>query len=135
MRSDWNDLPAELRAEIEAHTGPINAVTPAPAGNHADFAATLHTTGGRIFVKAARKLPDRDGAEVMSLRREAAVNPHVTEFAPRLHWTVEAGGRLALGFEHVEGRRADFFPGSADLEILAKTIHAPGPHRARKRCI
>ncbi|MFF5265401.1 phosphotransferase [Actinomadura viridis] len=124
MRSDWTDLPEQLRAEIEARTGPITGIDPAPTGNHADIASTLHTPGGRIFVKAARKLPDKDGPEVMSLRREATVNPHVGEFAPRLLWTTEDGGWLALAFEHVDGRHADFTPGSPDLEILAKTVQA-----------
>ncbi|XVQ10405.1 hypothetical protein ACQP1W_49185 [Spirillospora sp. CA-255316] len=124
MRTDWSDLPTQVRDGILAETGPISRVEPAPTGNHADIASTLHTLDGRVFVKAARKLADRDGPEVMSLRREAAVNPFVTEFAPRLHWTVEAGEWLALGFEHVTGRAADFTPGSADLEILAKTVHA-----------
>jgi hypothetical protein len=124
MRSDWTDLPGEIRKQIEAHSGPIHAIEEAPTGNHADIAATLHTADGPVFVKAARKLEGRDGPEVMSLRREAAVNPHVAEFAPRLRWQAEAGGWLALGFEHVDGRRADFTPGSPDLEVLTKTIHA-----------
>jgi len=124
VRSDRTDLPEDLRDRIEARTGPIDAVTPAPAGNHADIAATLHTAGGRIFVKAARKLPDRDGPEVTSLRREAAVNPHVAGLAPRLRWRIETEGWLALGFEHVEGRPADFSPDSPDLAALADTIHA-----------
>ncbi|GAA4081718.1 hypothetical protein [Actinomadura miaoliensis] len=137
MRSDWTDLPEQLRHQIEAGTGPITRVVPAPAGNHADIAAMVRTAKGRMFVKAARKLADRDGPEVMSLRREAAVNPHVTEFAPRLLWQAEAGGWLALGFEHVDGRPADFSPGSSDLEILAKTVHAlqatPCPDVVRMR--
>nr|WP_239067175.1 phosphotransferase [Actinomadura bangladeshensis] len=60
----------------------------------------------------------------MSLRREASVNPVVSEFAPRLRWQAEAGEWLALGFDHIQGRPADFTPGSPDLETLAKTIHA-----------
>lgn len=125
MRTDWTELPADLLTCMEAEMGPVVAVEPAPTGNHADVASSVHTAGGKLFVKAARKVsPDQDGPEVRSLRREAAVNPHVSEFAPRLLWTVEAGGWLALGFEHVEGRRADFTPGSADLAFLAKTIHA-----------
>ncbi|TDD94790.1 phosphotransferase [Actinomadura rubrisoli] len=123
MRTDWTDLPEELRAEITAQTGPIGRIVPAPTGNHADIASTLETGDGRVFVKAARKLADRDGPEVMSLRREAAVNPAVREFAPRLRWQAEAGGWLALGFEHVQGRPADLSTGSPDLEILAKTVH------------
>jgi Ser/Thr protein kinase RdoA (MazF antagonist) len=124
MRIDWTDLPEEIREGIAAETGPIARIAPAPTGNHANIASTLHAEDGRVFVKAARKLADRDGPEVMSLRREAAVNPFVTGFAPRLHFTVEAGEWLALGFEHVQGRPADFSPGAADLEVLAKTIQA-----------
>ncbi|MFV2173048.1 hypothetical protein ACFHW2_24815 [Actinomadura sp. LOL_016] len=124
MRTDWTDLPEGLRREIEAETGTIDRVEPAAEGNHADIASTLHTVDGRVFVKVARKLVDGDGPEVMSLRREASVNPAVYEFAPRLRWQVESGEWLALGFEHVEGRPADFSPGSPDLEVLAKTVHA-----------
>jgi Ser/Thr protein kinase RdoA (MazF antagonist) len=124
MRIDWSDLPAEVRDAISAKTGPISTVVPAPSGNHADIASTLHTRDGQVFVKAARKSADRDGPEVLSLRREAAIVPFVPEFAPRLRWTVEAGEWLALGFDHITGRAADFSPGSCDLETLAKTIHA-----------
>ncbi|TDD39981.1 hypothetical protein E1287_02050 [Actinomadura sp. KC06] len=31
---------------------------------------------------------------------------------------------LVLGFEHIEGRHADYTPGSPDLEILVKTVQA-----------
>ncbi|MFC5183585.1 phosphotransferase [Actinomadura harenae] len=124
MRSDWADLPEDLRNQIEAETGRIGQIVPASTGNHADIASTVHTAAGRVFVKAARKLADRDGPEVMSLRREAAINPAVREFAPRLRWQTETGGWLALGFDHIEGRRADFTAGSPDLETLAKIVHA-----------
>jgi hypothetical protein len=124
MRADWIDLPAGLRNAIEVETGLIQGIEPTPGGNHANIACTVHTANGRMFVKAARKLSDRDGPEVRSLRWEAAVNPHVTEFAPRLRWRVEAGDWFSLGFEHVTGRRADLSPGSSDLATLAKTIHA-----------
>ncbi|GAA4239815.1 hypothetical protein GCM10022254_61880 [Actinomadura meridiana] len=124
MRTDWTDLPEGLRSGIEAKTGQIERIEPAPKGNHADVASTLHAANGRVFVKAARKLEDRDGPEVMSLRREASVNPVVSEFAPRLQWQAEAGEWLALGFDHVEGRPADFSPASPDLDVLAKTIHS-----------
>ncbi|GAA2433901.1 hypothetical protein GCM10010191_55280 [Actinomadura vinacea] len=136
-RTDRTRLPSIVREAIEAHTGPIKSIEPAPTGNHADIASTFHTARGPMFVKAARKLPDADGPEVRSLRNEAAVNPHVTGFAPRLLWQAEAGGWLALGFEQVDGRHADFTPGSDDLEILAKTVQAlqaaPCPDVVRMR--
>lgn len=129
MRSDWTDLPPEVLGAIKAHTGPIREVKPVAAGNHADIVATVHAAGGRLFIKAARKTgPDTDGPEVRSLRWEAAVNPHITEYAPRLHWTVEAGWWLVLAFEHVQARHADYTPGSADLEALAKVIDGLQAH-------
>lgn len=83
MHGDWTTLPPEVLSAITAYTGPIHRVEPAPAGNHADIAATAHTAHGRLFVKAARKTaPDTDGVEVRSLRNEARVLPHVNEFAP-----------------------------------------------------
>ncbi|WP_083597969.1 phosphotransferase [Actinomadura madurae] len=118
-----------MLAAIKAHTGSICEVEPAPAGNHADIAATVRGVGGRKFVKAARKIgPGTDGPEVRSLRWEATINPHVTEYAPRLHWTVEAGGWLVLGFEHVQARHADYTPGSTDLDVLAKVIDGLQEH-------
>jgi hypothetical protein len=138
MRVDRTDLPAKLRAAIETETGPIRAAEPASTGNHADIASTLHGRDRVTFVKAARRLsPEEDGPEVRSLRWEAAVNPYVTEFAPRLRWKVEAGGWLALGFDHIDGRKADYTPGSPDLPMLAKVLHAlqstPGPGAVRLR--
>jgi hypothetical protein len=145
MRSDWTDLPAETREAIEAQTGPIHRIRPAPTGNHANIASTVDAADGRLFVKAAWKVSaDTDGPEVRSLRWEAAINPYVTAYAPRLLWTVEAGGWLALGFEHVEGRHADYTPGSADLDLLAKVIdtfqamHCPqvlGDKRVERRWV
>ncbi|MEW2353956.1 phosphotransferase [Spirillospora sp. NPDC029432] len=131
MRSDRSELPPEVAGAIEARSGPIHRFEPAPAGNHADISGTVHADGGRLFIKAARKIaPDRDGPEVRSLRWEAAINPHVTEYAPRLHWSVEAGGWLVLGFEHVEARHADYTPGSPDLDVLAKVIDGLQARRA-----
>lgn len=122
-RSDWTDLPEDITAAIERRTGPITGARSAPTGNHADIAATVQTTDGMVFVKAARKLDaDRDGPEVRSLRRESEISPYVTQFAPRLLWQVEAGEWLAIGFAYVPGRTATFTPGSPDLDALAKII-------------
>ncbi|MFB4307009.1 hypothetical protein [Actinomadura sp. GTD37] len=123
-RSDWNDLPAEVLEAITRTTGPIRGVRSADLGNHADIASTVAGEHGTLFVKAARKLPDKDGPEVMSLRWEAKVNPFLGEFAPRLHWTVESGGWLVLGFEHVPGRHPDYAPGSPDLGLVAQAVQA-----------
>jgi hypothetical protein len=122
-RSDWDDLPATVREAITEHTGPICCIYPAAVGNHADIASTIVGEDGReAFVKAARKLSDKDGPEVLSLRTEARVNPYVTEFAPQLMWTVEDAGWLVLGFENVPGRHPEYAPGSPDLDTVAGTV-------------
>ncbi|MEV5749317.1 phosphotransferase [Actinoallomurus sp. NPDC052308] len=123
MRTAWTELPGQLQAAIKDRAGRIRALQPATRGNHADFASTLHTSDGRVFVKAARKVStDVDGPEVRALRWEAAINPYVAELAPRLLWRAEAGEWLALGFEHVAGRHADYSPGSPDLAALDRVI-------------
>ncbi|TDD79510.1 aminoglycoside phosphotransferase [Actinomadura darangshiensis] len=58
----------------------------------------------------------------VQLAREAAVNPHVLAVAPALVCDLEAGGWRLLGFEHVEGRRADYTPGSRDLPAVLDAL-------------
>ncbi|MGI5205975.1 hypothetical protein ACQEU6_30925 [Spirillospora sp. CA-108201] len=111
-----------MREVIANQTGPIRQVETAPSGNHADIASTVIGEDETVFVKAARKHPDKDGPEVTSLRWEAKVNPFVRKFAPRLQWNAEAEGWLVLGFEHVPGRRPDYSPGSPDLDLVAEAV-------------
>ena len=120
MNTDWADLPGEVRAAVQDRAGKVVASWPVEGGNHSDFTAVLNTETGRVFAKGTRTEPDRQ--DIRTLRKEALIAPHVTEFAPRLLWTAEAGGWLMLGFEHVEGRHPDYAPGSPDLPLLADTI-------------
>ncbi|MFC4911743.1 phosphotransferase [Actinomadura gamaensis] len=125
MRAGWGELPGEITRIVKEHAGTVAAVVPAAAGNHADIASTVTGSRGRVFIKAARKAsPETDGPEARSLRWEKAINPHVAEFAPQLLHAVETDEWIALIFEHVDGRKADHAPGSPDLLLLAKTIHA-----------
>ncbi|SEG23493.1 hypothetical protein SAMN04489712_10415 [Thermomonospora echinospora] len=124
MRGDRvEELPAEIRDLIEKRTGLIARFQSASGGSNANIAATLHTADGQIFVKAARKPVDGEGPGIRSLRREAVINPYIREFTPRLLWHLETKGWVALGFECVAGRHADYSPGSPDLAVLAKVIH------------
>lgn len=111
-RGGWNDL---------------------PAGNHADITSTIageHTT---VSVKVTRKLPDRDGPEIQSLRWEEKATPFVSAFTPanppaHRTWslvtqTVEclqktAGGeRGGLACHHTGGWSADRRPGGSVGEV------------------
>nr|BFE30812.1 hypothetical protein GCM10010200_030630 [Actinomadura rugatobispora] len=118
MRSTWVDLPHEVRDAVAEQTGLVREVRPVTAGSNAELAAVVDGSVGLTFVKAATI----SGRQARALRREAEINPHVREFAPRLHWTVETGGWLVLGFEHVEGRHANYAPGSPDLNTVAAFI-------------
>ncbi|MFD4908236.1 phosphotransferase [Kitasatospora purpeofusca] len=94
---------------------------PATAGTVSDFAATLETAVGPVFCKAVRE----DNSKAWMHRRESVVNAVLPAgLAPRLLWTIEAGGWLALGFERVPGRHADLSPGSADLPLVARALEA-----------
>src|SRR5437868_10701999 len=124
MCGEWARLSEDIRTAITERIGLVHSVQVAVGGSNAAFVATVTGTAGPVFVKAApRTALDQDGPQVRALRREALINPCVPEFAPRLLWIVEAGGWLAIGFEHINGRHADYSPGSPDLAILAKMVH------------
>ncbi|WP_433528368.1 hypothetical protein ACQPYA_18645 [Micromonospora sp. CA-263727] len=114
----WDDLPAPVRRAIEGHTGPVQAAICATTGSVSDVAATLHTDNGPLFCKAIRTTSPMARMH----RTEARVNPWLPDTAPRLRWTVEEAGWLALGFDHVPGRHPDLSPGSSDLPLIADTL-------------
>jgi hypothetical protein len=125
----FDELPRDVRRAVEECAGEVEGFIPAPSGNHAALAGVLRVEGGgRAFVKGARLHPDQPGggAEAWSLGNEAAVNAHVQPHAPALLWQVRAEGWLLLGFEYIDGRHADFAPGSPDLELLAGVVGALG---------
>lgn len=106
MRLHWEQLPEQIRAAIEERIGGhvVEAVTQ-PGGFSPGLAARLRIADGRrVFVKAvsAAANPDtpamhrREAEVVAALPSEAAV--------PRLLWTYDEGGWVALGFEDVDGR-------------------------------
>lgn len=101
----WEQLPPSVRRAIEQRIGGhvVGAVTQ-PGGFSPGLAARLVTADGRrCFVKAvsAQANPDtphmhrREAAVVAALPREAPV--------PRLLWTYDENGWVALGFEDVDG--------------------------------
>jgi len=116
----WENLPDDVQRAVSRNTGPVAGARPVPGGNHSDLTTVLDTPAGPVFLKGARTEPERQ--DIRTLRREAAIGPHVTQHAPRLLWSAEAGGWLLLGFEYVEGRRASYAPGSPDLHLLADVI-------------
>ncbi len=86
------------------------------------MAAFLTTPAGKVFIKGLRC----DHPRVWTQEREAMVNPYILQVAPRLLWHVEADGWDVLGFEHVDGRHADYSPGSPDLPKVIDAMRRLG---------
>ncbi|MFC4052895.1 phosphotransferase [Actinomadura syzygii] len=120
-RVEWESLPSDLRDAVQEAVGPLVKVEPVGEGRRSALAVVAYTGGGRLFLKGA---PVADGRAGAQLAREAVVNPWVRTVAPALACDVEAGGWRLLGFEHVEGRRADYTPGSRDLDAVLETLAA-----------
>ncbi|HEX3788604.1 MAG TPA: phosphotransferase [Pseudonocardiaceae bacterium] len=117
-RIDWEQLPSKVRHAVEALTGPVLSATTVGDGQNSAIATILTTHHGRMFVKGLRT----DHRGVVTQQREAAINPHVRPVSPELLWRIEIGGWDLLCFEHVDGRGADYTPGSPDLPHLIATM-------------
>lgn len=117
-RLEWIDLPAPARHAIEARIGTVILAETAGAGINSAIATTLHTDDGRVFVKGIAL----DHAQVDEQQRDVEINPYVLDVAPRLLWQVETAGWSLLGYEYVNGRRADYRPGSPDFPLVADAV-------------
>ncbi|TDB91852.1 phosphotransferase, partial [Actinomadura sp. 7K534] len=119
-RIEWQSLPSDLCNAVQDELGPIIKVEPISEGRRSALATVAHLKGGPVFLKGAPLANERAAAQ---LDREAAVNPHVLPATPKLLCNLTASGWRLLGFEYVQGRRADYTPGSRDvnavLEVLA----------------
>jgi aminoglycoside phosphotransferase (APT) family kinase protein len=104
-RLAWADAPAWLRVEVEARLGGrvVQAVTQ-PSGFSPGLAARLRLADGRrAFVKAVGPEPNPDSPAMHRAEARAmAVLPRAAP-APRLLWSLDRDGWVALAFEDVAG--------------------------------
>lgn len=119
-RTDWLDLPAAVRAAVEAVAGPVLDAAPVADGLTCSMAAVLATAVGRVFVKGVLS-SDADGVAAQSA--EAAVNPLTLAVGPRLLAQVVTGGWDVLVFDAIDGRHADLSAGSPDVPLVADALH------------
>jgi aminoglycoside phosphotransferase (APT) family kinase protein len=105
QRLDWADAPAWLRAAVEERfkARVVEAVTQA-TGFSPGLAARLRLADGRrAFVKAVGPEPNPDSPGFHRVEaRVMAVLPRSAP-APRLLWSLDQGGWVALAFEDVDG--------------------------------
>lgn len=117
MRIDWIELPGAVAQEVAARAGGTN-ITPATTGDHAEIAATVTGTNGKVFVKAART-----DFGVRSLRFELRVSEALSgSHSPAVAWHFVAADWLVVGYEHCDGPHADLSPGSPDLDLLGDAL-------------
>ena len=125
MRIDWTGLPEAVTKEVADRVGGSHVV-PALTGDHAEIAATVTGTAGKVFLKAAHS-----DFGIRSLRFELRVSADASgSHSPAVRWHFETAGWLVVGFEHCEGPHADLSPGSPDLDLLGEALTALGKTQA-----
>ncbi|MFI0937435.1 aminoglycoside phosphotransferase [Streptomyces sp. NPDC021020] len=117
-RIPFAQLPAVVRRAVADKTGAVRQAATSPGGMNSGVASVLDTDGGPVFVKGIPTAHPQVGAQ----RREAAVAPHLPSSCPRLYWHLEVGGWSLLGYEVVNGRHADYTPGSPDLPLVEAAL-------------
>jgi hypothetical protein len=103
----------EARDLIEAQAGPITSARQVSDGRNSAIAVVIN---GDTFVKGSRKAQNL----------ERRINPYVSHLSAPLRWTVDEEKWSLLGFTYIDGREADFRPGSPDLPLMVETISAIG---------
>ncbi|MFB6812090.1 aminoglycoside phosphotransferase [Streptomyces sp. NPDC056387] len=116
-RLPYEELPAPTRQALVQRFGAHCPRADPKTGNSAAFASLFFPPGGvKEFVKG---LP-LDHERIGELKAEAAVNPFLPTFAPRVLWRQEAGGWLLLGFEALTATPWAWFAHDSDhLEPVA----------------
>lgn len=114
-------MDSEILDLIRPYTGPIGEIRPAGGGFSNATTAILTTGNGMdVFVKA---VPDRPGGRLDEVLREAEMTRHSHGLSPELLWQTRGHGWVVLVFAAVEGRHADFEPGSSDLPLLSEMVN------------
>ncbi|MBO2448372.1 hypothetical protein J4573_14805 [Actinomadura barringtoniae] len=116
-RIHWEDLPCAARQQVEQHTGQVVAVRTVSTGRNSAVAAVLESERGRVFIKGVDHSQPRRWTQDM----EEMINPYVLSFTPRLLWRVNGDWDI-LGFEYLDGRHADYAPGSPDVDKVVLTF-------------
>jgi hypothetical protein len=117
-RTSWDELPGEVRRAVEERTGPIRSVRNAATGRNSAVALIIEADAGAVFVKGLRQ----DHPGIPAHRREAAINPYVRAVSATLLWEADVDEWNLLGFAFLDGRPADYRPGSPDVALVVATM-------------
>ena len=102
----WDEIPLHVRRALEGRLGaPAVEATTQPGGFSPGLAARLLLADGRrVFLKAVHEAANPETPEIH--RREGRIVAALPKSAPvpRLLWTYDEAGWVALCFEDVDGR-------------------------------
>lgn len=120
-KTTWQGLPQGVRHAIEGEMGAVVGTEVISGGLNSEVTLVAENSQRRVFIKGAKL---QDTHRVIQMRREALVNDYVVNVSPSMHWQIETDGWLVLGFEYIEGRRADYSPNSPDIPLVLETLDA-----------
>jgi len=121
-RLQWDEVPAELRADLGSLLGSPVTDTRTPSGGfgHQLAAVLTASNGRRAFAKAA---PTRDPLTGANLREAAVLRTLPADApAPGLIAVCEAAGWTAVVMDHLDGTHPDLSPNSADHAEIAALL-------------
>lgn len=108
-RISWEDLPARLKAAIEAWLGePVTMAKTQTGGMSPGLAARIETASGRqAFIKAVGPEPNVRSPEFYRREAEIAALLPASVPAPQLLWALDEGegGWVVLALEDIDGRQ------------------------------
>jgi aminoglycoside phosphotransferase (APT) family kinase protein len=107
VRLDWAEVPPSMRRAIEQWLGStIVSVTNQRGGFSPGVAARVEAANGRrVFIKVGGPRPNPDMPSIY--RRELGIAAALPADAPvpRLLWSYDEGGWVAMIFEYIDGRQ------------------------------
>ncbi|MCB7138019.1 phosphotransferase [Cellulosimicrobium marinum] len=136
-RLRWEDLPVELRREVEAVAGArVVESTSVASGFSPGLASVVELDDGqRLFVKAARSADAPFAADLHRAEARIATRLPREIPAPRFAWGHGDGDWIVLAFEVVDGHvpATPWDPDELDrvLALLSVLAAAPGARRLR----
>ncbi|UBU12937.1 hypothetical protein [Nonomuraea gerenzanensis] len=108
---------------MEKYTGRVMNAETASEGMNSAVALILETEFDKFFVKGLKRAYPRRWTQDM----EWTIGPYVASISPRVQWRVEEDEHWDLiGFEYIDGRHADYTPGSEDLPKIEHTMAVLG---------
>ena len=124
VRVHWEEVPGSVRAALEARVGaPIVEAITQPQGFSPGLATRLRLDDGRrVFVKAVSEAANPDTPDIH--RREARILAALpaSAHAPRLLWTFDEQGWVALCLEDIDGRHPHEPWTEDDLNLVVETF-------------